>query len=90
MQPTRHKRATARSYPTYFAFGAVALQLVFIVIPSVMGIYYSLTNWSRFSSDTDFVGSDNYRAVFGGRRRDVAGGQEHRCSSRRRRSSPRP
>jgi len=58
-------RATARSYPTYFAFGALVPHIVFIVVPSVMGIYYSLTNWSRFSSATDFVGLDNYREVFG-------------------------
>ncbi|HEX3089683.1 MAG TPA: sugar ABC transporter permease, partial [Ilumatobacteraceae bacterium] len=49
---------------TYFSFGAIALHLVFIVIPSVMGIYYALTNWSRFSSATDFVGLDNFRTVF--------------------------
>jgi raffinose/stachyose/melibiose transport system permease protein len=59
--------STARSYPTSFAFGAIALHLVFIVIPSIMGIYYSLTNWSRFSSETEFVGLDNYRTVFGER-----------------------
>lgn len=58
-------RATARSYPTYFASGAIALHLVFIVIPSILGFYYALTNWSRFSSDTEFVGLDNYRSVFG-------------------------
>ena len=57
-------RATARSYPTYFASGAIVLHLVFIVIPSIMGFYYALTNWSRFSSDTEFVGLDNYRSVF--------------------------
>jgi raffinose/stachyose/melibiose transport system permease protein len=69
MHRARPKRttSTARSYPTSFAFGAVALHLVFIVVPSLLGIYYSLTNWSRFSSDTEFVGLDNYRAVFGGR-----------------------
>ncbi len=68
MQPDRGGRrakATARSYPTYFALGAIVLHMVFIVIPSVMGIFYSLTNWSRFSSDIDFVGLDNYRSVFG-------------------------
>jgi raffinose/stachyose/melibiose transport system permease protein len=66
MQRARRKRAkaTARSYPTSFAFGAIALHLVFIVIPSIMGMYYSLTNWSRFSSETEFVGLDNYRSVF--------------------------
>jgi raffinose/stachyose/melibiose transport system permease protein len=41
------------------------LHTVFIVIPSVIGIFYSLTNWSRFSSDIDFVGLDNYRSIFG-------------------------
>jgi raffinose/stachyose/melibiose transport system permease protein len=60
----RPQRGTAHSYPTYFSFGAIALHLVFIVIPSVMGIYYALTNWSRFSSATDFVGLDNFRTVF--------------------------
>jgi raffinose/stachyose/melibiose transport system permease protein len=62
----RRKRAsaTARSYPTYFASGAIVLHLVFIVIPSVMGFFYALTNWSRFSSDIEFVGLDNYRSVF--------------------------
>ena len=67
MRPARRKRAksTARSYPTHFALGAIVLHMVFIVIPSVMGIFYSLTNWSRFSSDIDFVGLDNYRSVFG-------------------------
>src|SRR5687767_4113728 len=29
-----------------------------------MGFYYALTNWSRFSSDIEFVGLDNYRSVF--------------------------
>lgn len=57
-------RATARSYPTYFASGAIVLHLVFIVIPSILGFYYALTNWSRFSSDLEFVGLDNYRSVF--------------------------
>ena len=66
MQRGRRRRglSTARSYPVSFAFGAILLYLVFIVVPSIMGIYYSLTNWSRFSSDTEFVGLDNYRSVF--------------------------
>jgi len=66
MQRGRRRRglSTARSYPVSFAFGALLLYLVFIVVPSIMGIYYSLTNWSRFSSDTEFVGLDNYRSVF--------------------------
>jgi len=66
--PRRRQRPTnprARSYPTYFALGAVALQLVFIVIPSIMGIYYSFTDWNRFSSEINFVGLRHYRSIFG-------------------------
>jgi raffinose/stachyose/melibiose transport system permease protein len=61
----RPGNAKTRSYPTSFASAAIALQLVFIVVPSVMGLYYSLTNWNRFSSETEFIGLDNYRAIFG-------------------------
>ena len=65
MRPRRKRvSATARSYPTYFASGAIVLHVVFIVIPSIMGFFYALTNWSRFSSDIEFVGLDNYRSVF--------------------------
>jgi raffinose/stachyose/melibiose transport system permease protein len=42
----------------------VTLHLFFIVVPSIMGLYYSLTNWSRFSSDLDFVGLENFRTIF--------------------------
>jgi raffinose/stachyose/melibiose transport system permease protein len=54
-------------YPTSYATAAVALHAVFIVVPSLMGLYYSLTSWSRFSDEIDFVGLDNFRTVFGGR-----------------------
>jgi raffinose/stachyose/melibiose transport system permease protein len=54
----------ARIYPSYFALGAVLLHLVFIVIPSVMGFYYSFTNWSRFSSEVEFVGFRNFETIF--------------------------
>ena len=41
--------------PTLFAF------LMVIVIPFIMGIYYSFTNWSATSAvETEFVGFSNY------------------------------
>jgi raffinose/stachyose/melibiose transport system permease protein len=43
----------------------LTLQLVFIVIPSIMGLYYSFTDWNRFSPEVDFVGFENYRSIFG-------------------------
>lgn len=44
--------------------GALALYLVFIMIPSFMGFYYSFTDWNRFSPDVDFVGLENFRTIF--------------------------
>lgn len=44
--------------------GALALYLVFIVVPSFMGFYYSFTDWSRYSSELDFVGLENFRTIF--------------------------
>ena len=70
MRATRKRPANirARSYPLSFAYAAIALQVVFIVVPSMLGLYYSFTNWSRFSSETKFIGLDNYRSIFGGDR----------------------
>ena len=60
----RKGSALSRSYPSYFSIGAVALYLMFIVIPSFMGFYYSFTNWNRFSSELEFVGLENFRTIF--------------------------
>ncbi|MGB8361515.1 MAG: sugar ABC transporter permease [Acidimicrobiia bacterium] len=60
----RSRGSGGRSYPTYFAGGALALYAVFIVVPSVMGFFYSFTNWNRFSSDLEFVGIENFRTIF--------------------------
>jgi raffinose/stachyose/melibiose transport system permease protein len=60
----RRRNALSKSYPSYFVVGALALYLVFIVIPSFMGFYYSFTDWNRFSPDVDFVGLENFRTIF--------------------------
>lgn len=54
----------SKTYPAYFSSGAILLYMVFIVIPSIMGIFYSFTSWNRFSSDVDFVGLENFRKIF--------------------------
>jgi multiple sugar transport system permease protein/raffinose/stachyose/melibiose transport system permease protein len=43
---------------------AVALFTVLLIIPLIMGIYYSFTDWTSFSSTVHFVGLANYRRVF--------------------------
>jgi raffinose/stachyose/melibiose transport system permease protein len=60
----RSRGSGGRSYPTYFAAGAMLLYAVFIVVPSFMGFYYSFTNWNRFSPDLEFVGMENFRTIF--------------------------
>jgi raffinose/stachyose/melibiose transport system permease protein len=62
---SRQRNTRSGTYPTYFAFGALAMQLLFIVIPSLMGIYYSFTDWNRFTSDVNWVGLEHYREIFG-------------------------
>lgn len=53
-----------RMYPFYFVLTALVLYLVFFLIPGFMGILYSFTNWSSFSTTVDFVGIRNFLEIF--------------------------
>ena len=53
-------------YPFYFTFGALILYLVFVVLPGFMGIAYSFTDWSSYSTEVNFVGLDNFNTIFSG------------------------
>ena len=44
--------------PSLLAFTLVVL------IPLLMGIYYSFTNWNGIASDVNFIGIDNYMKMF--------------------------
>ena len=50
-------------YPIYFSFGALSLYLIFFVIPSFIGFYYSFTDWNRFTPDLNFVGFKNFSTI---------------------------
>lgn len=50
-------------YPFYFTFGALALYLVFVVLPGFMGIAYSFTDWNSYSTEVNFVGLDNFKTI---------------------------
>ncbi len=54
----------SKSYPSYFSLGALVLYTAFIVVPSLMGFYYSFTSWNRFSTDVNFVGLENFKTIF--------------------------
>ena len=53
-----------RMYPTYFALGALILYAVLYVIPGIIGIGYSFTDWSAFSDELHFVKFENFQRIF--------------------------
>ncbi|MBK8050679.1 MAG: sugar ABC transporter permease [Anaerolineales bacterium] len=54
----------SRTYPLYFASGALILYLLFYVLPSLMGFYYAFTDWNSYSSEVNFVGLENFKTIF--------------------------
>jgi raffinose/stachyose/melibiose transport system permease protein len=52
-----------KQYPIYFSFGAIILYLIFFVIPSFIGFYYSFTDWNRYTSELNFVGFKNFSTI---------------------------
>jgi N-acetylglucosamine transport system permease protein len=42
----------------------LAIYLVFVIYPFVQALYYSMTDWSGFTPTYNFVGLDNFRALF--------------------------
>jgi len=53
-------------YPWYFALGSVAIYTLLSVLPGIIGIGYSFTDWSAYSKEIHFVGFKNFTAVFSG------------------------
>ncbi len=51
-------------YPWYFAAGAVIIYFALFVLPSIIGVGYSFTDWSSYSDKISFVGLDNFAEVF--------------------------
>jgi raffinose/stachyose/melibiose transport system permease protein len=53
-----------KAYPTWFAGGALLLYGVFVLLPALLGLGFSFTDWSAYSSDIHWVGLDNFAAIF--------------------------
>ncbi len=51
-------------YPLWFAAGAFLIYSVLFVIPSLIGIGYSFTDWSAYSDELHFIGLENFKAIF--------------------------
>ncbi|ALB45151.1 carbohydrate ABC transporter permease [Clostridium beijerinckii] len=53
-------------YPSYFIWGALIVYGILFVIPGIIGIAYSFTDWSAYSDKINFVGFDNFKVIFSG------------------------
>ena len=53
-----------RKYPLYFSFPALAVFLLFFITPTIIGFYYSFTDWNINADQIRFTGLDNYRTLF--------------------------
>ncbi len=51
-------------YPFYFVVGALTLYLIFAVIPSLIGLLYSFTDWNSYTTEINFVGFANFATIF--------------------------
>lgn len=51
-------------YPSYFTWGTLGFYLIFFIVPSLMGFYYSLTDWNSYSDTVHFIGLDNFKILF--------------------------
>ncbi len=50
-------------YLIVFIFPALLLYTIFVLVPAVGGIYYSLTNWNGLNPTFDYVGFSNYKEL---------------------------
>ncbi len=48
-----------RHYPTYFLFGTLLLYVVLYLLPGILGIGYSFTDWTAYSDEVHFLGYDH-------------------------------
>ena len=53
-----------KTYPIWFAISALVLYTALFVVPSLIGIGYSFTDWSAYTTDLHFVGLKNFRLIF--------------------------
>jgi raffinose/stachyose/melibiose transport system permease protein len=61
----RRVRRGRLSVAMLFLLPAALLYLIFVVVPSVQAVYYSLYRWNGIEPLTRFAGLDNYRLALG-------------------------
>lgn len=51
-------------YPYYFALPALVLYVALFIVPSLIGVGFSFTDWNRYTADTHFIGLENFKTIF--------------------------
>lgn len=51
-------------YPIWFAFGGLLVYTVLFVLPGLIGIGYSFTDWNAYSDEMHYVGLTNFKIIF--------------------------
>ena len=54
----------SKTYPIYFTFGVLILYTILFVLPGIIGIGYSFTDWSSYSDKLNFIGLTNFKTIF--------------------------
>lgn len=65
-KPKAHALMRREQWATYLlmTFPGLILYCVFLILPILMGIYYSLTDWTGIGTNFNYIGLDNYVKVF--------------------------
>jgi raffinose/stachyose/melibiose transport system permease protein len=63
---TRQSRMSEWMQQLYFVGPALFFFSLIILIPFVMGMYYSFTDWNGVSNEVTWIGLDNFRTIFSG------------------------
>lgn len=53
-----------KHYPIYFLVPVVVLYFVFFILPSLLGIGYSFTDWNTYSEEINYIGFENFQQIF--------------------------
>lgn len=68
--PYRQRSRARRHWETYragylFTAPALILYIIFMIYPFIQSIYFAFTDWDGAQPEKNFVGLDNFRALFG-------------------------
>jgi raffinose/stachyose/melibiose transport system permease protein len=58
------KKTSQMAQQIVFVGPAILFFILIIVVPFLLGLYYSFTNWNGVSGEVSWVGFDNYKQIF--------------------------